>query len=93
MINICTPLSILFRKSLQEGAHDSWKKAIIAALYKKGKKSDPSNYRPVSLTSVISKIMEFIVRDANGGPLNEKQLVCKTLVLFLEGNASLDEND
>ena len=61
---ICTPLSILFQKSLKEGAHDSWKKAIIAAIYKKGKKSDPGNYRPVSLTSVISKVMESIVRDA-----------------------------
>ena len=61
---ICVPLSILYSKSLKEGAHDSWKKAIIAAIYKKGKKSDPGNYRPVSLTSVISKIMESIVRDA-----------------------------
>ena len=61
---LCTPLSILYNKSLKEGAHESWKKAIIAAIYKKGKKSDPGNYRPVSLTSVISKIMESIVRDA-----------------------------
>ena len=49
---------------MKEGAHESWKKAIIAAIYKKGKKSDPGNYRPVSLTSVISKVMESIVRDA-----------------------------
>ena len=61
---ICVPLSILYKKSLSEGAHESWKKAIIAAIYKKGKKTDPGNYRPVSLTSVISKIMESIVRDA-----------------------------
>lgn len=61
---ICIPLSILYSKSLKEGAHESWKKAIIAAIYKKGKKSDPGNYRPVSLTSVISKVMESIVRDA-----------------------------
>ena len=60
----CVPLSILYTKSLKEGAHDSWKKAIIAAIYKKGKKTDPGNYRPVSLTSVISKMMESIVRDA-----------------------------
>ena len=61
---ICIPLSILYTKSLKEGAHESWKKAIIASIYKKGKKNDPGNYRPVSLTSVISKIMESIVRDA-----------------------------
>ena len=61
---ICLPLSILYGKSLKEGSHATWRKAIIAAIYKKGKKSDPGNYRPVSLTSVISKIMESIVRDA-----------------------------
>lgn len=71
---ICIPLSILYTKSLKEGAHESWKKAIIAAIYKKGKKSDPGNYRPVSLTSVISKIMESIVRDAIVEHLMENKL-------------------
>ena len=46
------PLAILFNKSLTERAHESWKKAFISPIFKKGKKSDPSNYRPVSLTSV-----------------------------------------
>ena len=61
---INTPLSILFGKSLKEGAQKSWLKAIITAIHKKGPKSDPENYRPISLTSVMSKIMESIVRDA-----------------------------
>ena len=58
------PLSILFTKSLVEGAHETWLVAIISAIYKKGKRNEPGNYRPVSLTSVISKIMESLVRDA-----------------------------
>ena len=61
--SICTPLSILFNKSLKEGVHESWRKAFITAVHKKGKKSDPSYYRPISITSVISKIMESIMRD------------------------------
>ena len=71
----CVQLSILSAKSLKEGAHGSWKKAIIAAIYKKGKKSDPGNYRPVSLTSVISKIMESIVRDAMVTHLMKNNLI------------------
>ena len=55
---------ILFNKSIKEGAHKSWLKAVITPVYKKGDKSLPNNYRPVSLTSVISKVMESIVRDA-----------------------------
>ena len=61
---ICIPLSILYNKSLKEGAHKSWTKAIITAIYKKGLKSDTGNYRPISITSVISKVMESIIRDA-----------------------------
>ena len=62
--HIAIPLSVLFNKSLKEGAHKSWLRATIAAIFKKGIKSSPNNYRPVSITSVISKVMESIVRDA-----------------------------
>ena len=37
--------------------------AHITAIFKKGSKSDPSNYRPISLTIVICKLMESLVRD------------------------------
>ena len=40
-----------------------WKYAHITAIFKKGSKSDPSNYRPISLTIVICKLMESLVRD------------------------------
>ena len=57
-------LSILFQKSFQSGQlPKEWKEANIVPIYKKGKKSDPNNYRPVSLTSTVSKIMETILRD------------------------------
>ena len=35
---ISRPLAILFQKSLKEGAHESWRKAIITAIFKKDKK-------------------------------------------------------
>jgi len=42
---------------------EEWKVGHITAVYKKGNKSDPSNYRPISLTSIICKIMESMIRD------------------------------
>ena len=42
-----------------------WKQANVKALFKKGKQTQCSNYRPVSLTSIVCKIFETITRDKN----------------------------
>ncbi len=41
-----------------------WKEAHVTDLHKKGSKSNPENYRPISLTSVFRKIMESLMRDS-----------------------------
>ena len=50
-----------------------WKLENVVPIFKKGEISNPSNYRPVSLTSIPGKIMESILRDH--------------ILDFLEGNA------
>jgi len=39
----------------------AWKQAIVTAVFKGGIASDPYNYRPISLTSIFSKLMERVV--------------------------------
>ena len=57
-------LTIIYNTSLSLGTvPDSWKEGNVTALLKKGDKSDPGSYRPVSLTSVICKLMEKLVRE------------------------------
>ena len=82
---ISLPLSILFNKSLKEGAHSTWKKAIITAVFKKDSRSSPNNYRPVSLTSVISKVMESIVRDKILDHLMSNNIFCDNQHGFVPG--------
>ncbi|XP_065678215.1 uncharacterized protein LOC136093184 [Hydra vulgaris] len=58
------PLSLLFIKSFDSGQVPSgWKLANITPIFKKGQRTDPGNYRPISLTSAIGKVMEKIMRD------------------------------
>ena len=59
------PLQTIFDKTFAEGRIPSiWKDANISALYKnKGDKSETTNYRPVSLTCLPSRICERTVRD------------------------------
>jgi len=59
---IAEPFSIIYQHSLLTGdVPEDWRLASVTPIYKKGCKKDPGNYRPVSLTSVLGKIMEQIV--------------------------------
>ena len=59
---VCKPLEIIFNCSLQTGWFPHmWKSAIIIALFKKGIKSDPTNYRPISLLSCVGKVFERVI--------------------------------
>ena len=61
---ISMPLAHVFNMSLQEGIVPlEWKEANTIPLFKKGSRNKSVNYRPVSLTSVICKLLETIIRD------------------------------
>ena len=55
-------LSVIFQKSLDSGdVPADWRDANVCAIFKKGDRHDANNYRPVSLTSVCSKLLEHII--------------------------------
>ena len=55
-------LTSIFNQSLSTGVvPEDWHQANIFALHKKGSKELPENYRPISLTSICSKMLEHIV--------------------------------
>ena len=55
-------LSYIYQQTLDTGEVPlDWKSANIAPLFKKGSRSAPSNYRPVSLTSICCKVLEHVI--------------------------------
>ena len=53
----------LFRTCTDSGKlPDIWKSANLSALFKNGSKTDPLNYRPVSLTCILCKVYEKVIR-------------------------------
>ena len=69
------PLSSLFNISIETGVvPEDWRTANVVAIFKKGTKSDPGNYRPVSLTCIISKVLESLIRDEIVKYMTENEL-------------------
>jgi hypothetical protein len=59
------PLQHIFVKSVSEGIlPQAWKDGHVSPIFKKGSRSVAGNYRPVSLTAIVCKLLEGFVRDA-----------------------------
>ena len=68
----------LVNLSLAEGLPDAWKTASITMITKKeNKSSSPSDYRPISLTSCVGKLVERIVKARLYSFLEGKNLIVK----------------
>ena len=56
---VAFPLSIIFQFSFNSHSLPAiWLQAFVCPIFKKGSTADPSNYRPISLTSVCCRVME-----------------------------------
>ena len=66
-----------------------WRSANVTPIHKKGDRTDPSNYRPVSLTSQVCKIFETIVRKHLLEHLTENNILRDEQHGFREGRSCL----
>ena len=88
--SVCAPLKTLFNRSISEHVFPCcWKKANVMPLFKKGDKSIPSNYRPVSLISCVGKIMERVMFKYFYNYLVRNSLIYKDQPGFLPGHSTV----
>ncbi len=69
-----------------------WKASNVVPVHKKGSKSDPANYRPVSLFSVVGKVLEFIIATRLTHHLKRRYLLSDRQFGFRKGRSAADLN-
>lgn len=89
--SILLPLTFILNLSLEYGVFpDRWKLAVVIPIYKEGAKDAPSNYRPISLLSVFSKLLEKIVNIRLVRYIEDKQLLSDKQFGFRRGRSVED---
>ena len=87
---LAKPLAMIYTKLLGQGTVPPiWKKANVCPIFKKGSKTDTGNYRPVSLTCVVCKVMESVLKDAIVEHLTTNRLIRDSQHGFMAGRSCL----
>ena len=87
---ICNILTHLFNLSISTRTVPSdWKKAMVTPIYKsKGSKNDMSNYRPISITQIISKILEAAIKEQITKYLINNDLISMKQFAYMPGRST-----
>ena len=82
-------ITVIFSTSLRtKTLPEEWKHARVSAIYKKSNKTVPLNYRPVSLTCILCKQLEGIIRDHIIKHMTENNLFSPKQFGFISGRST-----
>ncbi|GAB0182767.1 mitochondrial enolase superfamily member 1 [Grus japonensis] len=83
-------ISIIFERSWRTGeVSEDWRKANVTPVFKKGRKEDAGNYRPVSLISTPGKGMEELVLGVISKHVEEEEVIGSGQHGFTKGKSCL----
>ena len=87
--SLSKPISLLLNRTMEEGdIPTEWKSANVSPIYKKGSKNKAENYRPISLTSIICKIMESFIKERVVAHLISNNLLSSKQFGFISGRST-----
>ena len=88
---LSNPLTRIFQQCLNSSTWPSaWKEARVTPVHKKKDKGDPSNYRPISLLSVVSKTLERVIAEQLTSHLEGHHLISSRQHGFRKGRSASD---
>ena len=89
---VAEPLALMWNSSLSHGVVPKfYKESRICPVHKKGDKIVPENYRPISLTSHIVKIIERIIRNKIVQYLEANKIISRHQHGFRSGRSTLTQ--
>ena len=97
MISMCgeslvDPLFIIFNNCLSKGIFPkNWKKANVVPIHKKNKKNDITNYRPISLLPIFSKVFEKLIFNNLYSYLTVNSLITSKQSGFIKGDSTINQ--
>ena len=97
MLSICdeslvVPLKLIFENILSTGVFpEIWKRANLTPIHKKGSKQLVTNYRPISLLPICSKLFEKIVFKYLYNYLTQNNLITKNQSGFRPGDSTINQ--
>lgn len=87
---IAGSLAFLFNLSIRKGSIPAdWKLAFVSPIHKKGPKSIAENYRPISLTAILCKIMEKFIKSSILHHLLKNNLLSNRQFGFINGRSTV----
>ena len=86
---IAKPIAKLFNMTVEDNElPDEWKKAFVSPIFKKGARNLAVNYRPISLTCILCKMMEKLIRQVVMDHLIKQSLLSDKQHGFINGRST-----
>ena len=86
---VSKPLALLLNKTMNEGCIlQDWKMAYDSPIFKKGARNKAVNYRSISLTSIVFKLMESFVKDSIMTHMRVENLLSSKQYGFINGRST-----
>ena len=86
---VSKPLAFLLKKTMDEGCiPQDWKMAYVSPIFKKRVRNKAENYRPISLTSIVCKLMESFVKDSIMNHMRAENILSLKQYGFINGRST-----